>query len=603
MQSLPLASLLMDALPRPAKSQEKSIHLRVVSELTADEIRIVANEFSKGLEQMLTDNVRLLKRSFTAMDTKIKESLEDDKKNTASKFSVCMEMKSGTIEDFHRGLVGRIGSANLDFFNAMKAEHCSKAGSKDEFETLNYAIKSTPYREWCLVVDKEKVVPEPDMRYGRRIPDIDELMTLDVAKRAKLSRPEVIAVVLYTGPLYYVYNSILRRWPEETYNRFKNRNNLFSTSITVLVSAVQKIACVMPLKEGLTLYRGLGGRVCLPRSFFKSDENGCRGFVEWGFMSTTADKEVAIDYSEARKKAGGDDTAQGWMGTARGLLPIVLVVRVSAVDRGACIRDFSQYMQEVEYLWVPGSYLQQDGQQYLEVSADGIMEMIPVKVNANLKADTTDELLTRKKSMHLSAFQYRLDEIMNELQMREDKAMKRLMLDITARENPTCYTVQNFIAKIMEQCQNVYLKHERIQPEEYIKDSAFRGLVWEMVELQGLALSKLDEWIENTLSSFIKFRFNAELRTVHRRRIAFQERFQDQNKNNSIALCKMRGLVRDDVNEQNELSETCLISAAAEGRSIAELRLLVHAGADVNGTRPDGVTAIWLAAQVYWLVV
>ncbi len=69
-------------------------------------------------------------------------------------------------------------------------------------------------------------------------------------------------------------------------------------------------------------------------------------------------------------------------------------------------------------------------------------------------------------------------------QMREDKAMKRLMLDITARENPTCYTVQNFIAKIMEQCQNVYLKHERIQPEEYIKDSAFRGLVWEMVELQ-----------------------------------------------------------------------------------------------------------------------
>ncbi len=37
----------------------------------------------------------------------------------------------------------------------------------------------------------------------------------------------------------------------------------------------------------------------------------------------------------------------------------VLVVRVSSVDRGACIRDFSQYMDEVEYLWVPGSYLQQ----------------------------------------------------------------------------------------------------------------------------------------------------------------------------------------------------------------------------------------------------
>ncbi len=60
----------------------------------------------------------------------------------------------------------------------------------------------------------------------------------------------------------------------------------------------------------------------------------------------------------------------------------------------------------------------------------------------------------------------------------------------------------------------------------------------------------------------------------------------------------MRGLIRDEVNEMNELSETRLISAAAEGKSMAELRLLVGAGADVNGTRPDGVTAIWIAAQV-----
>ncbi len=127
----------------------------------------------------------------------------------------------------------------------------------------------------------------------------------------------------------------------------------------VQVSAVQKIARVMPLKEGLTLYRGLGGPVCLPNAFFKADQNGCHGFVEWGFMSTTADKMVAIDYSDASRKAGGEDSSQDWTGTGRGSLPMVLVVRVSSVDRGACIRDFSQYMQEVEYLWVPGSYLQQ----------------------------------------------------------------------------------------------------------------------------------------------------------------------------------------------------------------------------------------------------
>ncbi len=40
-------------------------------------------------------------------------------------------------------------------------------------------------------------------------------------------------------------------------------------------------------------------------------------------------------------------------------LPMVLVIRTGAVDRGACVRDFSQYVDEVEYLWLPGSFLEQ----------------------------------------------------------------------------------------------------------------------------------------------------------------------------------------------------------------------------------------------------
>lgn len=38
-------------------------------------------------------------------------------------------------------------------------------------------------------------------RYDRRIPDIDELMRLPVTYKAGLRREEVIAVVLYTGPM------------------------------------------------------------------------------------------------------------------------------------------------------------------------------------------------------------------------------------------------------------------------------------------------------------------------------------------------------------------------------------------------------------------
>ena len=58
------------------------------------------------------------------------------------------------------------------------------------------------------------------------------------------------------------------------------------------VSAVQKLARVMHLTPGVRLYRGLGGNVRLPRSFYKTDAHGCWGFTEWAFMSTTSELKV-----------------------------------------------------------------------------------------------------------------------------------------------------------------------------------------------------------------------------------------------------------------------------------------------------------------------
>ena len=66
----------------------------------------------------------------------------------------------------------------------------------------------------------------------------------------------------------------------------------------------------------------------LPDGFFKPDEHGCRGFAEWGFMSTTSDKAIAIQYSGVKE---GRPAA------------MVLVLRTGATDRGASIQAFSQY--------------------------------------------------------------------------------------------------------------------------------------------------------------------------------------------------------------------------------------------------------------------
>jgi hypothetical protein len=72
----------------------------------------------------------------------------------------------------------------------------------------------------------------------------------------------------------------------------RNAGNLYGTTICVLVSAVQKIARAIKLPEGLRLFRGLGGLVDLPTEFFTADRQGRKGFVEWGFMSTTSDEKV-----------------------------------------------------------------------------------------------------------------------------------------------------------------------------------------------------------------------------------------------------------------------------------------------------------------------
>jgi hypothetical protein len=81
---------------------------------------------------------------------------------------------------------------------------------------------------------------------------------------------------------------VLRRFPKD----LNERMGSYTTTIFVLISAVQKVARVMKLPEGTQLYRGMGGLMDLPEHFFRADAQGVKGFVEWGFMSTTSNLEV-----------------------------------------------------------------------------------------------------------------------------------------------------------------------------------------------------------------------------------------------------------------------------------------------------------------------
>jgi hypothetical protein len=81
----------------------------------------------------------------------------------------------------------------------MEAEHCSKGDSKVHFVTGNYNINTFPANEWAITVLHE--LTAADRQHGRRLDTIEENMKKEIVAIAKLIRCEVIAVVLYTGPM------------------------------------------------------------------------------------------------------------------------------------------------------------------------------------------------------------------------------------------------------------------------------------------------------------------------------------------------------------------------------------------------------------------
>jgi hypothetical protein len=89
----------------------------------------------------------------------------------------------------------------------MEAEHES---SKALFTTRNYGIRTCAQNEWQIVVGQK--ISAADMSSGkRRVPNVEELLQHPMVQSAKLSRPEVIAVVLYTGPMVCAYVCVCMR--------------------------------------------------------------------------------------------------------------------------------------------------------------------------------------------------------------------------------------------------------------------------------------------------------------------------------------------------------------------------------------------------------
>ena len=230
-------------------------------------------------------------------------------------------------------------------------------------------VLTTRHAEYLIVVDPTKLngplsgmdarlpsdqanptgarVPKPPSEFALKLDARNEqLEDIDIGK---LCMQEFHAARLYTGPMFMKYNAVLRGLGEKglpnSGKALEDRmtelcvDSRYVTTLHCINSAIVKLS---HLAKPQTVYRGLSGRV-LPSEFWRGQGHGG---VEFAFMSTTADREVAMQYAKAESEKAAS---------------FVMEVKTNTFDRGADFSWLSQYPDEQSTVFPPYTALEVEG--------------------------------------------------------------------------------------------------------------------------------------------------------------------------------------------------------------------------------------------------
>ena len=386
--------------------------------------------------------------------------------------------KGGTQDDFYDGVRRMTGDPDPDLEEGMRQEHmCMDA--KFAFSTNNYGVTTNPKLEYEAVVEMlmkggagfekgealtlddgskaERVVMKGTKRCrknSQRQLDLRVMRSLSyygdfkedgwlvsreecdrdtpvrkLVKKANLSRPEIVVIICYSGPLFILYNGVLRGFgscgavaevEEFGSGRFwdmidkvsvkdlmARAGHSFPSTIHLLVSAVKKLQMCAANGQGKTVYRGLAG---LELTDFKKSH----GFSESAFLSTTSNLDVALEYS----------------GVKQNLVATVLAIPLSQIDNGAEIFEFSQYPAEKETLINACSFCEYiRGNDEIRMTQWGPVRVLHVKVNANSRAETREELEERRKKVVVNMLDVVVKDVRRELRDRVQSLQFRQRAD------------------------------------------------------------------------------------------------------------------------------------------------------------------------------
>jgi hypothetical protein len=249
----------------------------------------------------------------------------------------------------------------------------------------------------------------------------------------------------------------------------------------------------------------------------------------------------------------------------------------------------------------------------------GLVTFVPVKVNLNLKTETVEELMEKKKRSHLVVALAMVEQLRYELGewAVNAEAAARLQRD-TSRNPDGTFSAATLADYVIEQCNYVVKRHDEVTVKEYVDATVFRALVSEMMETQAWAKEKQRLWMQDA-SQPICFLQGFSLRQCHRMWQSFQRKRMEvacavscDRKSASLELLKSRGLVglmqqglrrdsnadKEDVMAQvNADGEGVMIQAGGDGWTATDIFAAAAAGADVDATDPCGGNCIMEAAR------
>ena len=139
----------------------------------------------------------------------------------------------------------------------------------------------------------------------------------------------------------------------------------------------------------------------------------------------------------------------------------------------------------------------------MECTPLGPVRVISVRVNANNASRTVEQIVGQKKEMHLTAFDYCIEELQRDMQSQQhvfDERSKRDAAFIVKSCNSRCFQV--FVRLILEECKGFLSLHAAMKAEDLLEDEKYRAAVVEMLEVKKMAKSNLQLYISDwSLSS------------------------------------------------------------------------------------------------------